>query len=233
MNSQDFTLFEAVLGQNIPESGIDSSTNDDDVVDGFTIDDGNDGNPFDEHFKLIMKNPSEIDEDMLYEIADLINGKYSDNYKNVKRITEMPDTIDQLKNSDLVLCITYDDIPVGVLTITNPMQENYKNIIPGQLYSLYSAYNLDNRVEIEYFVLSDEYDEYPLAQELIGQLEANGIETYMVCSSDDSNTNELLRKSGFAYITSFQMDGDDTDVNLYVRNNIDYDSKHGQEYEQQ
>lgn len=207
-------LFEAISG----ESMIEEYQPDDDggVIDGFEIDGETNSGPFDENFKLYIKNPNQIDDATLDELGKLIDGKYSDNFRDIKRIVAKPDTVEQLKNADMVEYITYEGIPVGVLTVSDPTKENYMNIVPAETYSLHSAYNLDNRLEIEYFVVSSEMNEYPVAQELVNHLLEQKIATFMVCPADDFSTNELLRKVNYKYVKTFRIDAVDYDINLYV-----------------
>ena len=150
------------------------------------------------------------------ELGKLIDGKYSDDFRDLKRIVSQPDTVEQIKNSDMVEYITYEDIPVGVLTVTDPTKENYMNIVPAETYSLHSAYNLDNRLEIEYFVVSSEMNEYPVAQELVNHLLKQKIATFLVCPADDTSTNELMRKVHYKYVKTFRIDAVNYDINLYV-----------------
>lgn len=187
-----------------------------DNVGGDTEDNGNYALDPD-HFSLYFKNPSELDDDTLGEIGKLIDGKYSDDFRDIKGLISKPNTIDQLRNSDMIAYVTHDDIPVGVLTIVNPMQENYLNIIPGITYADHAVYNLDNRLEIEYFVVSSEYDEFPIGEEIMYNLEQNGISTFMVCTADDDTTNNLLRKLKFEYIKTFNISAIEDDINLYVK----------------
>jgi len=207
-------LFEAISG----ESMIEEYQPDDDggVIDGFEIDGQTNSGPFDENFKLYIKNPNQIDDATLDELGKLIDGKYSDNFRDIKHIVAKPDTVEQLKNADMVEYITYEGIPVGVLTVSDPTKENYMNIVPAETYSLHSAYNLDNRLEIEYFVVSSEMNEYPVAQELVNHLLEQKIATFMVCPADDFSTNELLRKVHYKYVKTFRIDAVDYDINLYV-----------------
>jgi len=207
-------LFEAISG----ESMIEEYQPDDDggVIDGFEIDGETNSGPFDENFKLYIKNPNQIDDATLDELGKLIDGKYSDNFRDIKRIVAKPDTVEELKNADMVEYITYEGIPVGVLTVSDPTKENYMNIVPAETYSLHSAYNLDNRLEIEYFVVSSEMNEYPVAQELVNHLLEQKIATFMVCPADDFSTNELMRKVHYKYVKTFRIDAVDYDINLYV-----------------
>jgi len=221
----DLGMLESIMKDNSIDSldlGIDyTDNNDNDDVDGFPT---NSESPFDEHFKLMIKNPSELDDDTLAGIGELIDGKYSDNFHDIKKIVSQPNTVEQLKNSDMIEYITYDDIPVGVLTVINPLMPNYKDVVPGEIYSLYTAYNLDNRLEIEYLTVSDEYAEYPIAQELVNQLAVKEIAAYMVCPVDDKNTNMLLNKVGMEFVKSFKPDFAPAPINLYVTKSPDEQS---------
>ena len=208
-------LFEAISGESIIQE-YQPEEDDGGVIDGFEIDGENNSSPFDDKFKLYIKNPSQIDEATLDELGKLIDGKYSDDFRDLKRIVSQPNTVEQIKNSDMVEYITYDDIPVGVLTVTDPTKENYMNIVPADTYSLHSAYNLDNRLEIEYFVVSSEMDEYPIAQELVNHLIEQKIATFLVCPADDDTTNNLMRKVHYKYVKTFKIDAVDYDINLYV-----------------
>ena len=207
-------LFEAISGESLIEEY--QPEDDGGVIDGFEIDGQTNAGPFDENFKLYIKNPSDIDDATLDELGKLIDGKYSDDFRNLKRIVAQPDTVEQIKNSDMVEYITYEGIPVGVLTVSDPTKENYMNIVPAETYSLHSAYNLGNRLEIEYFVVSSEMNEYPVAQELVNHLLEQKIATFLVCPADDVTTNELMRKVHYKYVKTFRIDAVKYDINLYV-----------------
>lgn len=207
-------LFEAISGESLIEEY--QPEDDGGVIDGFEIDGKTNAGPFDENFKLYIKNPSDIDDATLSELGKLIDGKYSDDFRNLKRIVAQPDTVEQIKNSDMVEYITYEGVPVGVLTVSDPTKENYMNIVPAETYSLHSAYNLDNRLEIEYFVVSSEMNEYPIAQELANHLLEQKIATFLVCPADDVTTNELMRKVHYKYVKTFRIDAVKYDINLYV-----------------
>ena len=207
-------LFEAISGESLIEEY--QPEDDGGVIDGFEIDGQTNAGPFDENFKLYIKNPSDIDDATLGELGKLIDGKYSDDFRNLKRIVAQPDTVEQIKNSDMVEYITYEGVPVGVLTVSDPTKENYMNIVPAETYSLHSAYNLDNRLEIEYFVVSSEMNEYPVAQELVNHLLEQKIATFLVCPADDVTTNELMRKVHYKYVKTFRIDAVKYDINLYV-----------------
>lgn len=207
-------LFEAISGESLIEEY--QPEDDGGVIDGFEIDGQTNAGPFDENFKLYIKNPSDIDDATLDELGKLIDGKYSDDFRNLKRIVAQPDTVEQIKNSDMVEYITYEGVPVGVLTVSDPTKENYMNIVPAETYSLHSAYNLGNRLEIEYFVVSSEMNEYPIAQELVNHLLEQKIATFLVCPADDVTTNELMRKVHYKYVKTFRIDAVKYDINLYV-----------------
>lgn len=210
-----YEMFEAISGESmIGEYQPDDYG--DGPIDGFEIDGETNSGPFDDHFKLYIKNPDGIDDSTLNELGKLIDGKYSDDFRNLKRIVSKPDTVEQIKNADLVEYITYDGIPVGVLTVTDPTKENYMDIVPADTYSLHSAYNLGNRLEIEYFVVSSEMNEYPIAKELANHLLEQKIATFMVCPSDDDTTNDLMRKVHYKFVKTFRIDAINYDINLYV-----------------
>lgn len=208
-------LFEAISGESLIQE-YQPEEDDGGVIDGFEIDSDANAGPFDERFKLYIKNPEQIDNATLEELGKLIDGKYSDDFRNLKRIVSKPDTVEQIKNADMVEYITYDDIPVGVLTVSDPTKENYMNIVPTETYSLHSAYNLDNRLEIEYFVVSSEMSEYPIAQELVNHLLEQKIATFLVCPADDVTTNDLMRSVHYKYVKTFRIDAVNYDINLYV-----------------
>lgn len=208
-------LFEAISGESIIQE-YQPEEEDGGKIDGFEIDGQTNSGPFDDNFKLYIKNPSQIDDATLNELGKLIDGKYSDDFRDLKRIVSQPDTVEQIKNSDMVEYITYEDIPVGVLTVTDPTRENYMNIVPAETYSLHSAYNLDKRLEIEYFVVSSEMNEYPVAQELVNHLLEQKIATFLVCPADDTTTNDLMHKVHFKYVKTFRIDAVNYDINLYV-----------------
>jgi hypothetical protein len=217
MDFNDFPeheMFEAISGESLIEEY--QTEDDGGVIDGFEIDGQTNSGPFDDNFKLYIKNPTQIDEATLNELGKLIDGKYSDDFRDLKRIVSKPDTVEQIKNADMVEYITYDGIPVGVLTVTDPTKENYMNIVPSETYALHSAYNLGNRLEIEYFVVSSEMNEYPVAQELVNHLIEQKIATFMVCPTDDFTTNELMRKVHYKYVKTFRIDAVNYDINLYV-----------------
>lgn len=149
-------------------------------------------------FKAYAKSPADIEESTLRDIAAVIDGKNdtvppSDNHVPVAT----PSTLDRLLNSVTVIYITDDDFPVAAANLIDPTREDYRGVCPIKYYSLLSGYNLDGRVQQEFFAVADEYRNSGVGQELRAQINALDTPTFIVVDSTDKECIEGLARSGY------------------------------------
>ena len=168
-------------------------------------------------FKAFAKSPSDIDEATLRDIAAVIDGKNdieppSDNHVPVAT----PSTLDRLLNSVTVVYITDNDFPVAAANLIDPTKEDYRGVCPIKYYSLLSGYNLDGRVQQEFFAVADEYRNCGVGQELRVQINALDTPTFIVVDSTDKECIEGLSRSGYQFIGQLDDETSDIPVQLWV-----------------
>lgn len=168
-------------------------------------------------FKAFAKSPADIDESTLRDIAAVIDGKNdivppSDNHVPVAT----PSTLDRLLNSVTVVYITDDDFPVAAANLIDPTKEDYRGVCPIKYYSLLSGYNLDGRVQQEFFAVADEYRNRGVGRELRAQINALDTPTFIVVDSTDKECIEGLARSGYQFIGQLDDETSDIPVQLWV-----------------
>ena len=68
-------------------------------------------------YEVYVKNPSDITEEVMFQLADLIDGKYNLKAKITNNAAPAPDTVDRLMNAVTIVYITEERIPVAVASI--------------------------------------------------------------------------------------------------------------------
>ena len=159
-----------------------------------------------EQFEAFVKNPSDITEEVMFQLADLIDGKTNINPPEPNAASATPDTIDRLMNAITIVYITDENIPVAVASIIDPTDKSYMGFIPLKEYSLKSAQNLDGRVQLEFVAISDEYMHSPVEQELVAQLNALGTPLFAATTESDQTTAQILGEIGFKPVSSMKID---------------------------
>lgn len=170
-----------------------------------------------ERFKAYAKSPSDIDEGTLRDIAAVIDGKDDitpppDNHVPVAT----PSTLDRLLNSVTIIYITDKDFPVAAANLIDPTKEDYRGIVPIKYYSLLSGFNLDGRVQQEFFAVAEEYRDHGLGQELRAQINALDTPTFILADVTDRNCIEGLARSGYQFIAQLDDETSDVPVQLWV-----------------
>lgn len=169
-----------------------------------------------ERFNAYIQSPSDISEDVLYQLVDLVEGKYDINPEKPQIDVSAPKTIDRLLNSQTIIYITEDNIPVGMVNIIDPTIKNFQDIIPLDIYSLQSGTNLNGRLQQEFFSVADEYSDMGIAQELKAQINALDIPTFTVVDETDTKTIKGLAKNGYQFVSTFQPTSNDVPVQLWI-----------------
>jgi hypothetical protein len=174
--------------------------------------------PFDSNrFESTIVNPSDLPDDILYQLSDIIDKKTNlDTPETDTNTTKGPNTIDKLLASLAVAYVTEDNIPVGVATIVDPTIENYMGITPLDFYSLKAATNLENRIQQEFFTVIDEYKQMGIASELRRLLETVAPAMFVVPDVSDKDTINGLKNNGYVYVNQFNTDWDTTPVQLWL-----------------
>lgn len=174
--------------------------------------------PFDSNrFESTIVNPSDLPDDVLYQLSDIIDKKNNlDTPETDTNTTKGPNTIDKLLASLAVAYVTEDNIPVGVATIVDPTVENYTGIIPLDFYSLKASTNLENRIQQEFFSVTDEYKQMGIAGELRRLLETVAPAMFVVPDASDKDTINGLKNNGYVYVNQFNTDWDATPVQLWL-----------------
>lgn len=172
-----------------------------------------------ERFKAYVKSPDELDEETIRDIAAVIDGKL--NTQQTRPVqpgtvpVAVPSTVDRLLNSIAIIYITDKDLPIAAASLIDPTVESYCGFIPLSHYSLESGYNLDGRVQQEFFAVADEYRNHGIGRELKAQIAALGIPTFILVDSNDADSIEGVSSNGYQLICELT-DTDDTDVQLWI-----------------
>lgn len=174
-----------------------------------------------ERFQAYIKSPGDIDEQTIRDIASVIDGKLNVNPPDIgKGYTPpaVPSTVDRLLNSLVIIYITDNGIPIAAATLVDPTVESYRGFVPLSHYSLESGYNLDGRVQQEFFAVADEYRNHGIGRELKAQIGTLGTPTFILADAGDTDSIEGLAKNGYRLVC--EMDdgtGDDSQpVQLWI-----------------
>ena len=158
-----------------------------------------------DQFEAFAKNPSDITEEVLFQLADLVDGKLDIEPRDNSTESAAPDTVDRLMNAVTIVYITDENIPVAVASIIDPTSESYLGYIPLDQYSLQSAQNLDGRVQLEFIAIADEYIHSPVEQELVAQLNKLGTPLFAATTESDQTTSQILGEIGFKPVSSMKI----------------------------
>ena len=185
-----------------------------------------------ERFKAYVKSPSDIDEGTMRDIAAVIDGKNditppADNHVPVAT----PSTMDRLLNSVTIVYITDNDFPVAAANLIDPTKEDSRGVVPIKYYSLLSGYNLDGRVQQEFFAVAEEYRNHGLGEELRAQINALDTPTFIVVDTTDKDCIEGLAKSGYQFIAQLDDETTEYPVQLWVDNAGEEPNEQGEEPE--
>lgn len=180
-----------------------------------------------DQFNAFVKNPSDITEEVMFQLADLIDGKLNIKPNDSNLAAATPDTIDRLMNAVTIVYITDENIPVAVASIIDPTVNSYMGFKPLDLYSLKSAQNLDGRVQLEFIAIADEYKHSPVEQELVSQMNALGTPLFAATTASDTDTAEILGEIGFTPVSTMKISANgDEPVTLWIdRVEIDEDGE--------
>jgi len=169
-----------------------------------------------DQYEVYVKSPSDITEEVMFQLADIIDGKYNLKAKITNNAAPAPDTVDRLMNSVTILYITDERIPVAVASIIDPTTKSYMGFVPLDLYSVHSAQNLDGRVQLEFVAVNDEYRGTPVEQELASQMNALGTPMFAATTESDQNTAQILTELKFTPVSSMQIDSNGEPVILWL-----------------
>lgn len=165
----------------------------------------------------IIVNPTELTEDILYQLADIIDGKTHFSENDVKEEEpEGPSTVDKINNAIAVAYITEEGLPVAVSILQDPTIENYKYIIPIDYYELKSGVSLKERIQQEYFSFKPDTYTPKVGQELKQLLVSNSPKLFVVNISVDEITNKYLEGCGYKMVSSFDTEWEENPVNLWI-----------------
>ena len=171
-----------------------------------------------EKFSAFVKSPSEITEDVIYQLSDIISGRYNIRVTNRKPgVATTPDVVDRLLNAVTIIYIEEEGIPVGVASLADATQKCYMGFKPIDLYSLHSGVNLEGRVMLEFFAVPDEYISKGVGEELLAQIDDTGVKVFAVTDEDDSSGNELLAHYGFKQVDTMDIRSNESPIVLWLR----------------
>lgn len=169
-------------------------------------------------YSAFVKNPSDITEDVLYQLSDIISGRMDVHDDTQKPgIPSTPDVVDRLLNSVTIVYIEEEGVPVGVASLVDPTQKNYMGFKPIDLYSLHSGVNLEGRVLMEFFAVPDEYLDKGIAEEILAQIDDTDTEVFTVTDADDSSATNMLTRFGFKPVANMDINSNEGPVTLWLK----------------
>lgn len=170
-----------------------------------------------ERFKAYVKSPSDIDEGTMRDIAAVIDGKNDITPPADSAIpVATPSTVDRLLNSVTIVYITDNDFPVAAANLIDPTKEDYRGVVPIKYYSLLSGFNLDGRVQQEFFAVAEEYRAHGLGEELRAQINALDTPIFIVADTTDKDCIDGLARSGYQFIAQLDDETTEYPVQLWV-----------------
>lgn len=168
-------------------------------------------------YKAYAKTPSDMDQETINMVVDLIDGKLDTKPKPEWVVNEpAPATIDRVMNSDTIIYITDDDIPVGVVTLVDPTVKTYQGFVPTELYEMYSGVNLDGRIQQEFFAVADEYHDKGIGRELRAQIGNLGVRTFTVIDESDRDALEGMVRNGYEFVCAMPDDSSPSNSTLWI-----------------
>jgi len=162
-----------------------------------------------------IKNPGEVPEDTLYQLADLVDG-YGHFQQDDEEHQVGPNTADRIRSSLAVVYVLEDGIPVAGAILVDPTQENYQGIVPGDYYELKSGENLEGRIQQDFFVVQPDKKGRGYAGQLKKALESIAEKMFVVITSTDKDTEAGLLKNGYTFLSEFETDWEDVPVQLWI-----------------
>ena len=176
-------------------------------------------------FEAFVKNPSDITEEVMFQLADLVDGKTDVTPPTDSTAAAAPDTIDRLMNAVTVIYITDDDIPVAVASIIDPTVKSYMGFIPLDEFSLKSSQNLDGRVQLEFIAIADEYQSSAVEQELVAQMNSLGTPMFAATTQSDQNTANILATIGFKPVSEMEISENGEEPVILWLDKVDIDKE--------
>lgn len=169
-------------------------------------------------FDSFIVAPDKLDDQALFAIADLFDGKVSaENFNHIAVIDQKsPNTSDKITESLAVAYITKDGIPVAACTLRDPTQVNYDGIVSNDYYELKSGVSLENRLEQEFFEVHPDYHDQGLAMELRRLVSSVVDKTFTVINASDQAKAVGLEKAGFEPVAAFNVDWANEPVLLWI-----------------
>lgn len=168
-------------------------------------------------FESFIVDPIELDDDVVYQLADIIDKKTQlDKRDLTDKAFVAPNTVERLLASDKIAYVTEDGFPVGVATLIDATKENFMGIIPSDFYALKSAVNLNDRMQQEFFAVTDENKNMGISGELRKRLEEVSPLMFVTAPSSDIDTLEGLTKNGYKHVSDFETDWEATPVQLWI-----------------
>lgn len=162
--------------------------------------------------------PNELEDDKIEQLKNVIDKHTVFDEQGVPTTEDLkaPTTQDRILNSVAVAYIELDGIPVAVATLSDPTIENYKGVVPSDYYELKSGMSLEGRLEQEYFVVRDEFDDMGMSFELRKLLSSFAPNVFAVVSVHDKKIIEGLMKNGYEMISAFETNWDVEPMTLWI-----------------
>jgi hypothetical protein len=170
-------------------------------------------------FESIAAQPTDLDENTLYQIADIFDKK---THLNGEDLTvnqgKSPNTVDKIMSSIAVIYVNEIEggMPVAAAILIDPTIENYKGIIPSDYYEMQSGTSLENRLQQEYFAILPEKVGLGISDELRRLITTVSPETFVVVQENDTETIAGLQSNGHKLVSTFDTEWEPVPVQLWL-----------------
>lgn len=162
-------------------------------------------------------NPTEIPDDLLYQLSDIIDGKTHFSTDDIKEEEpEGPTSKDKILGSIAVAYIAVDNLPIAVALLQDPTIQNYQGVIPCDYYELKSGKSLEQRIQQVFFAFKPDMYSPEVGKELKQKLESNSPNLFVVTLSTDETTNKYLIECGYRLVSDFTTEWEQSIVNLWI-----------------
>lgn len=173
--------------------------------------------PYDsERFTSYVTEPKKVPIDVLNQLGDLFDKNNHFEKVNPSDPSIGPNTTDLILNSEKVIYIVDNNIPVAGAVLYDPTVQSYKGIIPKDYYELKSGISLNGRVQQLFFEVRADMHNLGLANRLKGIIDKLSDRTFIIVSTTDKETQSGLQKNGYTFVSEFETDWEVNPVQLWL-----------------
>jgi len=169
-----------------------------------------------EKYESITINPSELTDELLHQLADIIDKKTTYNTEDLINIDAIGNTTDTLLASLAVVYIAENTVPVAVASVSDPTLVNNKGVIPSDFFELKSGVQIENRLQMDSFTIIPEKMGQGLDTKLNQMVTAITPSIFYVNPNTEDITKNMLAKNGYKLASTFETEWEKIPQELWV-----------------